>query len=379
MDENAEIDWDEMIPVYHYWREIPSGDYYFDIPNEGSVQEWMELCEERNPRDTVARRYVQGYCANMNQYVTVNDFYELWYHDKSYLLDDDLTTWRLMQYDSTYVTPPDSEFDKFNSLKFLIQGLLLYEPQSQLELNLHSSLECDFQEYYVRLLVREAKKHTNRPELAMALEQEQTAWLNYQDAVGSAFRVIDGDPDGMVGSAWPMAICGILLDNARMRVMSLEDFYFSLTDSLDYQYSHKWSMVGEYEIERHARVRNNRVLEEYHRFMDSFKDETLFGHEFGYPEAEMKSVLMKEMEAWKAWMSSRDKTSSLLTGLCKECYDNATNNVRRFKLIMLKNRYQGFGITSESVMDCLLHYDCQDSEIDTFSYEEAWHAINYDE
>ena len=55
----------------------------------------------------------------------------------------------------------------------------------------------------------------------------------------------------MVGSAWSMAISGIAYDNALMRELSLEDLYFALTDSLDYQFAHKRSMIGEYEIERH--------------------------------------------------------------------------------------------------------------------------------
>lgn len=369
--DNEDVNWEEEIPVFHHWREIPSEEFYFNVPSDEQQVEWRNLCEERNVMDSTSRRYVQGYYANMNQYVTVHDFYELWYHDDSYLLDDELTTWRLMQYDSLAVLSPDSEFDKFYYLRNEIQGLLLFEPQSQWEMKLLAGLEQDFQEYYDRLIVREAKKHSGSS-LAAAIEEEQVAWLEYHVALDSAFRVIDGSPDGMVGSSWPMAICGIQCDDARMRALSLEDFYFALTDSLDYEIAHKRSAIGVYDIEKHSLVSAASVSNEYSRFKDFFKDHSFFDPEYSYPESELRSALDDEMRAWEKWMATRRKVSSLLDGLCKEVYDNSTNNVRRYKLIMLKNRYQGYGETSDSILKCLLPYTCKDSEIAGFSFEKQW-------
>jgi hypothetical protein len=369
--EEEGVDWNQVIPVFHYWRKITSDDYYFDIPSDEQVGKWQNLCEERNQTDSTSRFYVQGCYANMNQYVTVLDFIELWYRDESLLEDDDLTTWRLLQYDPDAFFPPDSEFDKFYVIKNVIQGLLLYKTQSQWELNCHASLEEDFQEYYDRILVREAVRHSD-DSLAAALKREQEAWLGYHAAVDSAFRIINGDPHGMVGSAWPMAIGGILCDDARIRSFSLEDFYFALTDSLDYQFAHKRSMIGEYVVEKHARVSETDVLREYGKFSAFFRDKDFFEPEFSYPLPVLRSALDKEKSAWILWMASRHKVSSLLEGLCKETYDNATNNVRRRKLVMLKNRYQGYGLVSGDILDCILSYDCPDPEIVGFSFERNW-------
>ena len=370
-EDNDAVDWDEEIPVFHHWRELDPIEYYFNVPSDEEVERWKAICEDRNQLDSASRRDVQGCFANMNQFVTVMDFYELWYHEDSYLENDDLTTWRLMQYDSLTFIQPDSEFDKFYTLRNAIQGLLLYEPQSQWDMNFHSGLEADFQDYYDRVLYREAVNHSDR-DLADLLRKEQALWLDYHAALDSAFRVIDGDPHGMVGSAWPMAISGIAYDNALMRALSLEDFYFALTDSLEYHYAHKRSMIGEYEIERHAQISDKSVLREYKRFMEYFEDKTFFDPEYSYPIEELRNALECEMKAWQAWMESRKAVSSILTGLCKDCYDNATNNVRRHKLIMLKNRYQGFGLTSQFILDCLLPYHCQDSEIESFCFEERY-------
>ena len=372
--EDADVDWDEDIPVFHLWRDIPSAGCYFDSPSAERVGEWKALCEERNPLDSVCRRYVQGYCADMNQYVTVNDFIELWYHEESRLEDDELTTWRLMQYAPDAFFTPDSEYDKFHVIRNVIQGLLLYEPLSQWELNCHSGLEDDFQEYYDRILVREAVRHADG-RLAPALEKEQEAWLVYHAAVDSAFRVIDGDPHGLVGSAWPMAIGGILCDDARMRAISLEDFYFALTDGLDYKIEHRRRVIGAYNIARHAPVSDGAVLDEYRRFMEFLGDASFFDPEYGYSVADLRDALGGEEKAWRSWMAARRTVSSLLSGLCKETYDNATNNARRYKLIMLKNRYQGYGLVSGDILECILSYDCPDSEINPFSFEERWHSI----
>ena len=372
--EDEDVIWDEEIPVFHYWRKIPSSDYYFGAPSDEQVAKWHALCEERNRTDSTSRFYVQGCYANMNQFVTVTDFIEMWYHDDSRILDDELTTWRLMQYAPDAFFTPDSEFDKFHVISNVIQGLLLYETQSQWELNCHACLEENVQEYYDRILVREAVRHAEGS-LAAAIEKEQEAWLGYHAAVDSAFRIIDGDPHGMPGSAWPMAIGGILCDDARMRALSLEDFYFALTDSLDYQFAHKRSIIGEYGIERHEVVDEGKVIRECRRFMEFFKDASFFEPDYSYPVADLRRALGKEMSAWRAWMSSRRQVSSLLDGLCRETYDNATNNVRRHTLIMLKNRYQGYGVASEDTYRCLLPYSCPDSDIEWFTFERNWRKL----
>lgn len=376
-DENSDVDWSEEIPVFHYWEEIDQDHYLFDAPSPEQVARWKALCEERNPADSVWRTAVQGPYLNMSQYMTVHDFIELWYHEDSYLLNDSLTLWRLAQYDNRNtgnIYSNDSEFDRFQQLKNTISGLCLFEGDSQWALNFQAGLEEDFQMFYDRLLVREAVRHSEDA-LAEALLHEQDAWLGYHAALDSAFRAIDGGAVGMVGSAWPMAISGILEKDALMRARSLEDFYFALTDSLDYENVHRRSMIGQYDIERHAPVGEGKVLAEYRRFMEFFNDKDFFEPEFNYPVPVLRRILSEEMEAWKGWMASRRAVSTLLTGLCKDVYDNSTNNVRRDKLIMLKNRYQEFGLTSESINECLLSYGCDDSEIDGFSFEKKWNAL----
>lgn len=361
--------WNDTVHVFHHWRDLEKSDYLFDVPTDEQISSWEHLCEDNNQYDSEQNIGVPGYYLNMNQYVTIYDFAGLWYRDDSYIDNLDLTLWRLAQYDYDSRYSPDSEYDRFYYLKNAIQGLCLFDAQFQFELNLNAGLEADFQEFYDKVMVREAIRHSST-DIAKALEEEETTWQSYHAELDSTFRIIDGTPNAFVGSAWPMAISGIAYDDALMREESLADFYFALTDSLDYKIRHKKSVIGEYDLVKHSTIQEERVLKEYRLFMDSLEEDDIY-----YPVPERKKALEREMNAWKEWMKSRAKVSSLLTGLCKEVYDNSTNNVRRHKYIMLKNRYQGYGLTSQDVMECLIPYSASDEELDGPSFNERWKVL----
>ena len=361
--------WNDTVHVFHHWRDLEKSDYLFDVPTDEQISSWEHLCEDNNQYDSEQNIGVPGYYLNMNQYVTIYDFAGLWYRDDSYIDNLDLTLWRLAQYDYDSRYSPDSEYDRFYYLKNAIQGLCLFDAPFQFELNLKAGLEADFQEFFDKVLVREAIRHSST-DIAKALEEEETTWQSYHAELDSTFRIIDGTPNAFVGSAWPMAISGIAYDDALMREESLADFYFALTDSLDYKIRHKKSVIGEYDLVMHSTIQEERVLKEYRLFMDSLEEDDIY-----YPVPERKKALEREMNAWKEWMKSRAKVSSLLTGLCKEVYDNSTNNVRRHKYIMLKNRYQGYGLTSQDVMECLIPYSASDEELDGPSFNERWKVL----
>ena len=366
--DTTDVNWLEYIPVFHYWVDIPVGDYLFDVPTAEQIASWKSLCEKENPADSVMRVSVQKQCLNMNQFMTIRDFMNVWGLQEPYGSDDSFTIWRLEQYDTDSHTL-DSEFDRFQVLKNTIQSLCCYDAQFQFEMNFKAGMEDVLQELYNRTMLREAVRHL-KPWVATALKKENEEWEKYHVQLDSTFRIIDGEINGLVGSAWSMAISGILYDDARIREASLSDFYFALTDSLDYEIRHKKSMISSYELEEHADMPEETVLKEYRNFMNSLKED-----EFAYPISLRKKVLSLEMDAWERWMSSRKEVSSLLDGQVKECYDNSTNNVRRLKYIMLKNRYQGYGVTSNDVMSCLIPYTASDEELNGPSFNERWNAL----
>ena len=341
------------VRIFHYWREIEEGDYLFGPPTDEQIKEWKYLFDHNDTEEPCSANLI-GY-ASINQYVTVQDFYGLWYYQgDSFSHNDDLTLWRLDQYD-TVSHSPYLEYERFSILKERIDSLTGFDPQFQVDLNFWASFKADLQEFYDRVLLREAIRQSY-DEVVKALKKENDAWLIYHAQVDSTFRIIDGNPEGMVGSAWSMAISGIREDDALIRESSLNDFYFTQTDGPD-----------NHSLERHVNVTEQKVLNEYKRFMDSFVEDEAY-----YPVPERKEALSLEMKAWNDWMVARKSVSSLLSGQYKEAYDNATNNVRRMKYIMLKNRYSGYGVTSNDVYELLIPYTVSDEELDGPSFDEKW-------
>lgn len=358
--------WNDTVRILHHWYYIDDYQFLFGAPSKEQIVEWKQLCTDRNPVDSSIVLGVPASYRDMNQYVTLQDFIELWYHDDSRLLDDDLTLWRLAQYsiNEGYVIPEDG-IVKFNYLKSSYSWLLRFDPQFQYEMNLFAGLEADFQEFYDRVLVRESIRQSS-PSVASALEEEEKAWQSYHKELDSTFRVLDGNPSGAVGSAWPMAISGIAKDNAEMREESMLDYYFALTDSDKYVARHEDSLFQEGQEEQGG-FSNEDVLNEYQRFIDSLVDDECY-----YPVSERKRALERDQRAWEKWMKSRRSVSSLLTGPCKYAYDNSTEKSRRHKYIMLKNRYQGYGLTSGDVQERLIPYTATDEEARGLSFDERW-------
>ena len=346
MTDSVDVDWSEIIPVFHYWRDIPAEDYLFGAPSEAQIAAWKALCEKENPADSVVRREVQAYCLNMNQYMTIHDFMNIWWQQNPYGGDDAFTLWRLAQYD-TEARHPNTVYEKMHILESLIDSLCIYEPLLQYKVNFWAGMIATLQELYDRILLREAIRYSG-PSVGNALKREQQVWEAYHAQLVSNFIILDGDPNVPAGSAASMGISGIRADNAGMRAKSLGDFLFTITGT----------GPGVNERERHSFVSEERVLQEYKLFMGAFVED-----EYRYSVQERKDVLMAEMVTWKKWMRSRSAVSSLLSGSAKEAYDNSTNNVRRRKMIMLMNRYRGYGMTSNDVLSSLIPYDVSDEEL----------------
>lgn len=84
------------------------------------------------------------------------------------------------------------------------------------------------------------------------------------------------------------------------------------------------------------------------------KDPEFNDPEWYYPLEEQINALEEDQFAWEKWMKARSVVSSTLDENLRNQYDNLTNNIRRRKLIDLKNRYEGFGMMSEYQYEMIL-------------------------
>ena len=71
-------------------------------------------------------------------------------------------------------------------------------------------------------------------------------------------------------------------------------------------------------------------------------------------------------------MIIRDQISEMLCGKSKTVYDNATNEIRRRKLVMLKNHYLGYGVVSDELLESILSPSCTDEELLNFKLPEVF-------
>ena len=342
--------------IYHQWRELGEKDYLFYTPTPEQIESWKALCEKRNDFSREKKTEVPDYYKSMSQYVTLWDFARLWWDDNDPLTADcEIALWRLSQYD-TVSNKGVSEREKFVHLHSLIEELCDFDPQFGFEYSAHACFNTDFQEFYTRFLTRETISHSP-VRISQALEKEDKAWHAYHKEFDEGFHIFHDDPSGLGGNTEPRAGLRIVSDDARIRAASLEDYYFTLRD-------------GTAQIQIYNRIPIERVVREYDIFIRSIEDD-----EFHSPLTERQQVLRDERTAWLKWMKSRETVSSMLSGICKTAYDNATNNARRMKLIMLKNCYEGYGVTSQEVIDHLIPYDAKDDLLEGPNFNEKWKMI----
>ena len=350
--DSSENAWNDTTVYFHYWKEMEQGDYLFDSFPMDSVSLWKSLCEELNK--DIGIEHVPSRYTKMNQYVTIYDLIDVWSqrgYDKEH---DDFTLWRIEQFRSDTLSPL-SFHEKINLLKSTANSICDFEPFFKFEYDNLSCLEEQFQSFYDRLLFRETLKQSEQ-NVEQALLREDSAWRSYHAAMDEAYQRIQEDPDHLMGSAWGQAILGARQDDAFIREYSLVDLCFSFEKN--------------YEPETHSNISDGMVLQEYRRFLKSFVE-----NEYHHPVKVRRNALEKEMVEWQKWMKCRSAVSSLLSGRNKELYDNSTNNARRMKYIMLKNCYQGYGVTSNDVLELLIPYSALDDDLDCPSFNDKWEKL----
>lgn len=255
---------------------------------------------------------------------------------------------------------PLSEYEHFRYLREITDSQVDYDSATQSELNSSSHVKARQMYTLVRLMANRAILLAS-PELARALEAEKSAWEAYHNQFDSTYRKVAGPSEDHWASSWDMCVGDALMADVNLRKASLEDFYYLLADG-----------ILHYRPEKHRTISPLLVEQEYTAFVNSMED-----NEYLLPLAERKQALSDEMPYWTAWMKSREEVSASLAGKYKKVYDNATNNLRRMKFIMLRNRYEGYGVVSNDIISCLVPYTIRDKDLlSAPSFDESWAKLN---
>ena len=177
--------------------------------------------------------------------------------------------------------------------------------------------------------------------------EEVPFWDNYFNAAKESYKTIQM---GGCGSSAPMSFSLFLHD-------------------IQYQHLVSFSENGE----KHAIVSDNLIRQEYEHFLrhgyNIHSDE-----DDNYSEKEKQTALKNEQTKWNSWMKIRDKISRQLSGPEKRAYDNQTNELKRLKLIQLKNQYEEYSISSEEFFkNAILNSNCTDKQLKEWTRcDEKW-------
>ena len=215
--------------------------------------------------------------------------------------------------------------------------------QSQMELNDMAWQRAKEKEALCEQLLQKEFINTE-PTVIEALRRENSAWRRYHRQLNRTFRILVENPSGLEASSLEMCVGEILEDDAHIREISLRK-------------------TGE----TYSAISEERVVQEYNTFKATQQD-----NDYQYPVTVRQRALDSEMQLWQKWMRCRDEVSAMLQGFRKKAYDNATNTVRRMKLIMLMNCYESYGPISNDINELLLSYDAPDDSLALPSFNERW-------
>ena len=350
----------DYIRVSRTWSEIPDEAFIRKAPSEKEIAKWKKEFEKVNPADSVWAIELHLY-KNVEQYICNWDFIELLHgrYFEEFSEDDRRTEWRLLQYAGGSCTNPESELEKILRLREIYEDLLDRELGSQMDMNLHSWLVVDLQEFYIRLLQEKCLEHLS-PSAASALKAENAAFDELSYSTSAAYQKIDGSPSGFDGSSHPCRVASFGTIVLNMEIDALEPLLRTLlTDSLAAPISFlplgeaKALVEKEYVILEGTFEENEEDVEEGTRYSEKVQIE----------------AMEKERHDWQSWLSQREKVSRLLTGSVKETYDNATIGICRHKLIMLKNRYESGSFVPDYYLNIMLPYDATTEEILAHNFE----------
>lgn len=183
------------------------------------------------------------------------------------------------------------------------------------------------------------------------VKKELDLWKDYDSIALEVYKRIN--MTGFCGSAAPMG---------------LFEFAYDIVDQFLSSFA--------YEGTRHMQIAAHLVDEAYSRFMnhgivdDYVEDDP---DNWYFTLEDKKNCLTAEHASWNRWIAYREEVSSLLQGKDKKLYDMRTNELRRMKLIQLKNQYQWYGLNSDEWFDNQLDPLCTDKELQNYTFfDSVW-------
>lgn len=314
-------------PIPHRWVELDSTLLagYRITPTD--IEQWKRYFNKKFEFDKWYASHIPDFHGE-DRYVAVTDLQNLWFsffgRQDNTIEKIPCTLWRMLQYASRCrYRIPDSMAGQARLMKSQIDSVLNYMAFSNADMGNKNALDEYLQSWYYNLLTWQIES-TVSPELKALLEQEDRAWEEYHKRALDNYETVSDSS----GSGFHMWYFEFAEKNLALRKIGVEALY---------------SVVFR-KTEPTRRIRSEIPDETVDRLYKSLRPHLPHrGSEEEYSGLgtlkEVRTSWDTEQEYWGRWMEARAAVSEVLTGPEKVSWDNATSNIRRRKITLLRTAY----------------------------------------
>lgn len=295
----------------------------------------------------------------------------LYFNDKikiSKSMKTNLTLWRLNQFTPIQLDSGETEINRYDKFQRQINSAIKAMPfwhcywesiEHWLSYYIPQNL---YQERLMSILSNKTLKALLQAEIEAS---ERYDWHQYKiahfDSYSGVYATVNYVSNNVVETWQPLYL------------QSLLDFYFSLTTPDIYIPEQHW-YVSDNAIRKaytHAEELwsipdiDESQCSEYKTYLNEGKTE--YTVDTVRYQADIYRLFQTDRQLWRNWMRARARISNGLTGYVKAIYDNTTNNIKRHKLILLKNHFLNYTTPlNQQSNGSVLFFDCTDKELQNF-------------
>ena len=318
-------------PIPHRWVELDSTLLagYSITPED--IEHWKRRFNRKFVFDYWDAAHLKYYNGE-DRYIAIKDLQNLWFYERpDSITKGPCTLWRIFQYAvKSRHQIPETITGQARLVRSQIDSVLSYEAMSNADMGNKNALEEYLFCWYYNLLAWQIESAVS-PELKALLEQEDTAWNEYHELAMKAFKTVSD----CTGSGFPIWYYEFGTRDLVLRIIGTEALYATVFPDA--------KLPRSFDVGNNATVKEEQVLAGYHSFNYPHWDLDEWSFSIGLSTvSQMKVALRAERESWERWMAIREDISDILRDAEKETWDNATNNIRRRKIYLLKEGYNMF-------------------------------------
>lgn len=264
----------------------------------------------------------------------------------------------LLNYSPIPIPQSATPYQRYKMAKAQFDSICLFEPTGGTGI---LYLYCEFCQLFNSI----ASEHlqTELREMGLLTTEEDSAWAQYFRAMDLVIdSVVMCRPSGQ-GNISELEAYAFLYDLQKQQLKAFEEEYFA-TDSAYYHEQHPTITEQDFNSAYDYLYKHQRLWEGDEEFGEMTMYEV--------PVAERKKAIDADKKAWQNLLDVRVQIANNLPNKYRFAYQNATENMKRSKIIMLKNLYKEFRLLPDNDDGSYyLKRDCSDKELREYDFDKA--------